>query len=192
VTTTVVLAKSAFFATRAACVASKMFREQECDNAFDNALAAIQAHHFSFTSKFECAIRFRLCDRVEDAIEASPKGAFAPILLGVEIIKESTDAVAKPVLAVETSSELFPFYSITSLYPPKVPSPPQEAIPQRGADLPTDHFALVDSREIRKAWAHFSANQAGRAPSADVDADLPRRETPQQRRERLRNAPFIP
>ncbi len=184
--------RPAFFASPRACAASKLFSKQECDNGFGDALAEIRG--LTFVSQFECVARFRLCERVGGGAEADSKDAFRPTLLGIEIARGPGGRLSKPVFAVETPSELFP------------PKPPVSDVPQaaeaRGAqgsvqkvrrpsaELPVDHFELVDSWEIKKRWARFQL-EAEDPPTAPALAESGPRETAQQRRERLQNVPYI-
>lgn len=179
--------KPVFFATRAACAASKIFSAQECDNAFDNAVAEIKTRRLSFASRIDCMVRFRLCERFGGASEA----VFAPALLGIEIAKGPGGRVAAPVLAVETTPGFFPARSIASVYAPPTDTQGNSEDTQARADRFSDHFALVDAGKIRENWTHFRTRQsAGSAASGD-QAAWTRRETPQERRDRLKNAPFI-
>ena len=95
--------KPVFFATRGACAASKMFRTRECDNAFENAGVEMRARRLSFASKLDCMVQFELCERRSNA---SGRG-FAPVMLGVEIIKGPSGGVAAPVIAIDTARGLF-------------------------------------------------------------------------------------
>ncbi len=186
--------KPAFFATPGACVASKIFSRSECDGAFGAALAEIRARGFTFTSQFDCVARFRLCERDGDAAMTSAKHAFRPVMLGIEIAQGPRGRVAKPVFAVETPPEaLLPkrAESVVGTTETRDAQENPENLPQRSAELPVDHFERVDSwEEIKKSWGRFQLKAAA-SPISPAAEDSHPRETPQQRRERLQNAPFI-
>jgi len=171
--------KPVFFATRAACAASRIFRKLECDNAFDNAFAEIKARHLSFTSRMDCVARFRLCERAGGG--GAPQGAFAPVMLGVEIAKRPGGGVAMPVLAVEATPGLFSPRPIASVHAPAA-----------RADQSAGRVEPPDARRVQEDGASDHASgPAGPAAAADKTVWM-RRETPGEWRERLKNAPFIP
>jgi hypothetical protein len=186
--------RPAFFASPRACAASKLFSKQECDDGFGDALAEIRARGLTFMSQFECVARFRLCERVGLGAEADSKHAFRPTLLGIEIARGPGGRLSKPVFAVETSPELFPPKPIVSAVPPAPEARGGQESVQKvrrpSAELPVDHFEVVDSWEIKKRWASFQL-KAEDPPTAPAVAESRQHETAQQRRERLQNAPYI-
>jgi hypothetical protein len=184
--------KSAFFASPGACVASKAFDRTECDGAFGSALQQIGLRDFVFASQFECVARFRFCERVTAGADA--RRSFRPVLLGIEIVRGPRGCHAKPVFAVETPPELLaprPQTSVVArtregrgaatnaLTPPRLSLGP-----------PVDHFASVDFLAIKRRWSGFQRD-AEISPSVSAATDMQPRETAQQRRERLQNAPFV-
>ncbi len=179
--------RSVFFATRAACATSKIFSVRECDNAFDNAVAEMKTRRLGLASRMDCISRFRLCERLGGASE----GAFVPVLLGIEIAKGPGGGVAAPVLAVEMTPGFFPARSIASVYAPRADTQGNHEDVQARADQLTDHFELVDAGRIRENWAHFRTGQSAELAVSRDQAAGTRRETPQERRDRLRNAPFV-
>jgi len=186
--------RPAFFASPRACAASKLFSKQECDDGFGDALAEIRARGLTFMSQFECVARFRLCERVDPGAEADSKHAFRPTLLGIEIARGPGGRLSKPVFAIETSPELFPPNPTVSAVPLATEARGGQESVQRvrrpSAELPVDHFEVVDSQEIKRRWASFQL-KAEDPSSAPVAAESRQRETAQQRRERLQNAPYI-
>jgi len=177
-------AKSAFFATRSACVASGKFDRRECDNAFSNAFAQMRVRRLVFTSKIECAIRFRLCERPDNA--SGDAGLFGPVMLGVEIVPGRGGAAATPVFAVENPHGLFAPTPIRVAWA----APNGSAPATERADLPTDHFATVDPRGVRAQWAHFQPRRLVVHASARENFGSDR-ESEEARRARLREAPFV-
>ncbi|HXY59017.1 MAG TPA: hypothetical protein VEH76_10605 [Methylocystis sp.] len=170
-------AKPAFYATSAACVAAGQFKKQECENAFANAATEMREEQLSSPSRVDCILRFRLCER------SGQEGLYAPVALGVEMVRTSGVAYSTPVLAVATPQGLLPSRPTVALAPP----PFDETRPIMG--LPTDHFERIDPRSVREAWSHFIPRQPEEIPAAFVtEADS---ESMQARRARLQTAPYI-
>lgn len=174
-------AKPAFYATSAACVAAKIFNRRECDNAFSNAVAQLRDRRLAFSSRIDCMLQFHLCE------QQGQDGVYVPVVLGVEIVKGRRGAFATPVLAVPTPPGLLPPQSITSIVAPRE----TESVPRKLVLLPTDHFERVDPSGVREAWRHFRRREMGISPVFVADEPGKPRETPQQRRLRLLEAPFI-
>lgn len=170
--------KPAFYATRAACVAAGQFNKHECENAFSNAAAEVREERLSSPSRVDCVLRFRLCERTGE------EGSYAPVALGVEMVRTSGVAYSTPVLAVATPQDLLPARPTVAMAPPPAPGEPR---PLMG--LPTDHFERIDPRSVREAWGHFIPRQPEAVPAAFVaEADS---EPTQARRARLQAAPYV-
>jgi hypothetical protein len=183
--------KSYFFATREACAAA--FRKRECDAAFANAEAELRDRAPSFDSRSECRLKYHFCEarRIEplDA-EETEAIAYSPLALGVEMVAAARGVVAAPVLAVETPPSLFPRYPVAREYVARMKEPPRDEALAYNAILPADRFAPFPKNSAAGAIASFVPV----APSAADDAPLTvasQEETPQERRARLRNAPFV-
>jgi hypothetical protein len=175
--------KSFFFATREACAASGFFPRRECDIAFANALTELRARAPTFPSRIDCVLRFSLCER-----RAAGEGDYAPAMLGVEIVGASSGGVAAPVLAVENPRGMFPGRSIARLYVAPTPDLREEAAP---VEIPrADRFTPFRAVQAG-GWSPFEALAADDPPPAAEMDWAKHGETPEQRRERLRNAPFI-
>jgi len=181
-------AKPAFYATSEACAAAGIFGKSQCDNAFSNAEAQIRGRRLAFASRIDCLLRFRLCERLAGR---GAEGDYSPVVLGVEIVRGPGGGLATPVLATPTPRGLLPSLPIAirsaSLEDPREP----ESLVRRAPVLPTDHFAPVDPGGVREAWAHFRP-RAESPPEFNVEEEPAKpRETPQQRRVRLQDAPYV-
>ena len=159
--------RPAFFASPRACAASKLFSKQECDDGFGDALAEIRARGLTFVSQFECVARFQLCERVGLGAEADSKHAFTPTLLGIEIARGPGGRLSKPVFAVETSPELFPPKPIVSAVPPAPEAlgawESVQKVRRPSAELPVDHFELVEFLGNQEALGALSTQSGGSA-----------------------------
>lgn len=169
-------AKPAFYATSAACVAAGLFKKQECENAFANAAAEMREERFASSSRVDCILRFRLCERSEQ------EGLYSPVALGVEMTRASGVAYSTPVLAVATPQGLLPPRPTVDVAAP----PSGETRPLMG--LPTDHFERIDPRSVREAWSHFVPRQSEAFSAFVTEADS---ESTQTRRARLQAAPYV-
>jgi len=189
--------KSYFFATRDACAASGVFQKRECDGAFVNARAELRDRAPRFSSSAECRIRFHLCEMRKpdprDDEENSATGVenedFIPLALGVEMVASLKGVEATPVLAVETPPRLFPRYPVSRLYEVQEKAPPEREASAQGAILPADHFEPFPKRAVPDSARVFSAYTLGALDDASSSAAS--LETPEDRRRRLKNAPFI-
>lgn len=115
--------------------------------------------------------------------EAEEPVVYTPVALGVEMAVTMNGVEAAPTLAVETKEKLFPRFPVSQTYERR------EAAERYGAILPADRFQPfpkrkpMDVRQIFRPFALGALDEArGRAAS---------QETPQERRERLKNAPFV-
>jgi hypothetical protein len=108
--------KSYFFATRRACAGSGQFSNQECADAFVRVDALLHERAQKFADKFECVLKFKLCDREADG--------YLPSALGVEIVRSPKGLVALPMLAVETPRAM--------LRDPAPPPPAGEVVADAG------------------------------------------------------------
>jgi hypothetical protein len=162
-------AKSLFFASREACVASLKFRAEACSNAFVNAEMERQRNMGAAMSQIDCVRRFRLCESRKD-----PTGAktYEPSLLGVEISNSGRGWTVAPVYAVELPpGQVHPLpISQVSVAPPEA-----LAAPAPSGTEPLDPGRRLEVEDVMtKARA---AEEAERVKAA--------------RRERIRNAPFV-
>ncbi|WP_162009748.1 DUF1190 domain-containing protein [Methylocystis heyeri] len=162
-------AKSVFFASREACVASLKFKPEACDTAFVNAEMERQRNMGAAMSQLDCVKRFRLCESRKD-----PTGSrtYEPSLLGVEISNSGRGWTVEPVYAVELPpGQIHPLpISHISIAPPEAlaaPAPSGYEPPETGRRAEAEDI-------MTKARA---AEDAERAKAA--------------RRERIRNAPFV-
>ncbi len=158
--------KTSFFATSAACVASRAYSKRECDNAFSNALLQIAAHRLAFGNRIDCILRFHLCERRGAASPSGRDELFAPVVLGVEIERTKRGSVSAPVFAAPTPPGLMTPQSIETAYAPSAPRAANRLEPaQRPFDqsrnLATDHFALVDPNLVRQKLGPFYAPRCG-------------------------------
>lgn len=173
--------RSFFFATREACHASGVFSRQECAIAFTNALAELRDRAPTFRSIVECRLRFALCEPRRDG------SGYAPVGLGVEIVVSPHGARVAPALAVEAPGALFPLVPVTQDYAAQeTPTQQDDGRLDRRDDniLPADRFEPFAKRP--RIEARFSFYNA-----APESAGAPPPETPEQRRARLRAAPFV-
>jgi uncharacterized protein YgiB involved in biofilm formation len=202
-------AKTWFFATREACLAAGAFSARECANAFANARAQLRDRAPRFGSAAECRLRFRLCERGADAAPREsealayaapePAAVYTPMALGVEMIATARGAEAAPTLAIDSRSRLFPYYPVGRDYAARrafereneqAQDAARPAETQNAAILPPDHFEPFSSRKPVRGAVTFTASVLGSIDYGPADA-APRSETREQRRARLKSAPFI-
>jgi hypothetical protein len=176
--------KPAFYATSAACAAARIFSKVECDNAFSSAFAEIRTRRLAFSSRIDCMVQFHLCER-------QGHDGYAPVVLGVEIVKGRGGGLVTPVLAVPTPPGLLPQQPIAGPIESREDAADTEPLARRPILLPTDHFERVDVGDVREAWGRFRRLDEAVAPVSVADEPVRTRETPQQRRARLQEAPFI-
>lgn len=193
--------KSYFFATRDACVASGVFLQRECDAAFANASAELVDRSPRFATGADCRLRFHLCemrrvapeeDRETAAAEEEP-GRFVPMALGVEMVATGKGVMAAPVLAVETPASLFPKVAVARAYEARDTEPPKKEA-ANSTILPADHFEPFRKRRPFDGAATFSAyalGALGDTPHIEAAQSFASQESPEERRARLKNAPFI-
>jgi uncharacterized protein YgiB involved in biofilm formation len=195
----VVSGKTYFFATREACVSSGAFGARECAAAFANARLQLRDRAPRFASATECRLKFRICEAVFDETQAgdaepivyAPDGAgvaYTPSALGVEMVAAARGAEAAPTLAIDSRARLFPYYPVSRPYERRR----EEAIgavAQNPSILSADRFEPFAKRRLIGSVSTFTASTLGAIESAANDSDSP--ETPDQRRARLKAAPFI-
>lgn len=179
--------RSYFFATRDACHASGAFSRQDCAAAFDNALAVLRDRAPHFSSLVDCRLRFALCERRNDGLGYSPVG------LGVEIVASARGSRVTPAMAVETPASLFPLVPLAEQYAARdmyrdAYSVTEDVDSGAGDILPSNRFEPFRKRPQIKAQFSFNYAALGEIEGAPPPAA---RETPEQRRARLRAAPFI-
>jgi hypothetical protein len=93
---------------------------------------------------------------------------------------------AAPTLAIDGPAKLFPRFPVSQIYERREA---REEADRYGAILPADRFQPfpqrkpMDVRQIFRPFALGALDEGGGRPVSQ--------ETPQERRERLRNAPFV-
>jgi hypothetical protein len=195
--------KSFFFATRSACLASGLFKPRECDFAFANAQTELRERAPSFVGKFDCVLRFHLCERrlVGAAEGVAAPIRYAPEMLGVEISDLRDGGKASPVLAVASPPGLLRAHPIERLY---VAPPHVVQTPPPSATLRADRFEpfavaapargwtpFVTRRNDDDAQASLQRARAAAYDAGDAQDEAPDSEAESHRRERLRRAPFV-
>jgi len=194
--------KSYFFATRDACVAAGVFLKRECDAAFANAGAELRDRAPRFSTGEDCRLRFHMCEMRRfapqdgadsEGVEADPV-AYVPSALGVEMVASAKSVEAAPVLAVETPPSLFPKVSVARVYEPREREAPRQEASENSAILPADRFEPFKKRKPSDGAPTFNAyalGALGDGQRLDASASVASQESPQERRARLKNAPFI-
>jgi len=195
-----------FFATRGACVASGAFSGRECAAAFANAHAQLEDRAPRFASSADCRLHFRICEPLrlsspsdsQDPMSFAPAEelSYAPSALGVEIVASPDGVVEAPSLAVETRERLFPYYSVSRAYEPGQEGASVHARGEAGgkreqqnaAILSPDYFEPFSKRKPFVGATTFTASALGAIQGAAGD---PGNESREERRMRLRNAPFV-
>jgi len=186
--------KAHFFATRDACIASQVFSEKECVAAFANAREQLFDLAPRFSSGGECRLRFELCEirgggpQDEEAMayaETEEPTIYTPAAIGVEMSETVNGVEAAPTLAVDTTAKLFPRFPVSENYERREG---REDAGRYGAILPADRFQPfpkrkpIDVNQVFRPFALGSVAERRRSAS---------QETPEARRERLKNAPFV-
>lgn len=186
--------KAYFFASREACFASQIFTEKECVAAFANAREQLFDHAPRFSSGGECRLRFQLCEVLgggpqdEEAMayaETEEPTIYTPLAIGVEMSETVNGVEAAPTLAVDTPAKLFPRFPVSARYERREA---REDADRYGAILPADRFQPFPKRkplDVNQVFRPFAlgAIEKTRRPASQ--------ETPEARRERLKNAPFV-
>ncbi|MBL1256609.1 DUF1190 domain-containing protein [Methylocystis sp. Sn-Cys] len=193
------IGKTYFFATREACAASGAFTDRECAGAFANAQLQLRALAPRFDSSADCRMRFRLCTasrtgpQAGDALGYATQDeavVFTPMALGVEMVASAKGAGAAPTLAVDTPARLFPYAPVSRPYEPLRPGfDPPGGLPENAAILAADHFEPFSKRKPFGGPMTFTASALGAIVGATHDAASA--ETREQRRARLKTAPFV-
>ncbi len=117
--------------------------------------------------------------------------SYAPSALGVEIVASPNGVEAAPTLAVETRERLFPYYPVSKVYEPEQEGRSEaargdgERERQNAAILSPDHFEPFSKRKPVAGATTFTASALGAIEASSS------RETRDERRMRLRNAPFV-
>lgn len=185
-----------FFASREACAASGAFTARECAGAFANAQLQLRALAPRFDSSSACRMRFRLCTAARmDAQEGEALGyaqdeavVFTPMALGVEMIASTRGAESAPTLAIDTPTRLFPYVPVARPYEP--PRPGSDQLEEKNVTiLAADHFEPFSKRKPFDGPMTFTASALGAIVGATHDVSPT--ETREQRRARLRTAPFM-
>lgn len=193
------LGKTYFFASRDACLASGAFAARECAAAFANARAQLRDKSPRFSGSAECRLHFRLCERL--AADATDGGAlpyaaeeeeeiYAPAALGVEMIASARGVEAAPTLAVETPNRIFPYFPVSKSYEAQEGETAQaKAVQEKAAILAPDRFVPFSTRKPFTGEVTFAATALGAIEGATAGASPD--ETREQRRLRLKSAPFV-
>lgn len=191
------LGKTYFFATRDACVASGAFSPRECAGAFANARAQMRDKAPRFAAIGECRLHFRLCQPTLDEAPAgdvlsyapAEEPTYAPQALGVEMIASPRGVEAAPTLAVETPKPLFRYFPVSKVYEADDGQTEQaKASPDETAILSPDRFVPFARRKPFTGETTFAATALGAIEGATSSSPM---ETREQRRQRLRSAPFV-
>lgn len=188
--------KAYFFASREACVASQAFTRHECASAFANAHEQLLDLAPRFSSGGECRLRFQLCEisgagplEEEEAMayaETEEPVPYTPVAIGVEMAATMNGVEAAPTLAIDGPTKLFPRFPVSQIYERREA---REEADRYGAILPADRFQPfpkrkpMDVSQIFRPFALGSLDEGEGRPASQ--------ETPQERRERLKNAPFV-
>lgn len=173
-------ARSSFFASPKACAASGRFKAQDCAAAFERAEDEIRSRAPSHNSKIECILRFHLCER--------RGGGYAPTLLGIEIIEGRGVPMVAPVLAVEGPVGQF------SARPLAEPSGGARAGASKMELLgmapirPTGRFIPFALFKNTSGWAGGELREDSPGPES---RHAQGGESAEERRQRLKAAPFI-
>jgi uncharacterized protein YgiB involved in biofilm formation len=193
------LGKTYFFATRDACVSSGVFTVRECASAFSNAHAQLRDRAPRFAAGAECRLHFHICQLVpadpgpEDAMSYAPveEPSYAPSALGVEMVASANGVEAAPTLAVETRERLFAYYPVSKVYEFEQEGRSEAARGdgnherQNAAILSPDHFEPFSKRKPVAGATTFTASALGAIAASSGN------ESRDERRMRLRNAPFV-
>jgi uncharacterized protein YgiB involved in biofilm formation len=187
------LGKLYFFATREACAASGVFRKSECDAAFTNAFDQLRDRAPSFASRADCQIRFRLCEpqRNESATlsTSGERRSYMPLAIGIEIARAGKGAVAAPALAVEAPRGMFAAQPVSRAYVPgELGRDPNDTV--KGAATPADRVEPLSAGGALDPQRSIEASGVTNVEQKKGESSPPR-ETPQERRIRLRNAPLV-
>ena len=190
------LEKTYFFATRDACMTSGAFTPQECAAAFANARAQLRDKAPRYSESGECRLHFRLCEPfqadapIEDSLsyELAERPAFAPSALGVEIIAAPGGVEAAPTLAVDPPHRLFAYFPVSRSYEAEIED---KALRESAAILAPDRFVLFSKHKAFTGEVRFAAAALGTI-EGPTGAEASATETREQRRLRLKTAPFIP
>jgi hypothetical protein len=187
-----------FFASRIACAASGAFTERECAAAFANAREQLRDRAPRFSSAGDCRLRFRMCEtsRSESgqgdamAYAASESVAFTPLALGVEMTASAKGVLAAPTLAVDTPTRLFPYFPVSRPYEARDREPARSAQTETNAAiLSADRFEPFSKRKPVAGASSFTVTVLGAIEGATQrDAAS---ETSEERRARLKSAPFV-
>lgn len=187
-----------FFATREACAASGAFTLRECAAAFQNARLQLRDRAPRFASASECQLKFRLCEAIRaearegDAMAYAPDDAapvYTPMALGVEMIGSAKGAEAAPTLAIDMRARIFPYFPVARPYEARRDEPARLGEAQENpAILSADRFEPFPKRKLGSVTT-FTASALGAIEGATRDSDA--METPEQRRARLKAAPFV-
>ncbi|MBI1980971.1 MAG: DUF1190 domain-containing protein [Methylocystis sp.] len=188
--------KTYFFATQEACTASRTFTARECAAAFINAKAQLEDRAPRFESSGDCRLRFRLCEvrwiepQQDEALAYAETDAvaFMPMALGVELIKTARGVEAAPTLAVDTPTKLFPYFPVSLTYEARMSLQPRTE-PENSAILSADRFEPFSERQPFTGATTFIPAALGAIEGATNGSAS--YETREERRARLKNAPFV-
>ncbi len=188
--------KTYFFATRDACMTSGAFSARECAAAFANARAQMRDKAPRFSAAADCRLHFRLCEPVladepaEDVMSYAPAESpnYVPMALGVEMVAASKGVEAAPTLAVETPGKIFSYFPVSESYEAREGLSLQaKAMQEQAAILAPDRFVPFAKRKPFTGEVTFAAAALGAIEGATADET----ESREQRRLRLKSAPFV-
>ncbi|MFO1101351.1 MAG: DUF1190 domain-containing protein [Methylocystis sp.] len=183
--------KAYFFASRDACIASQTFSARDCAGAFANAREQLLDLAPRFSSGGECRLRFQLCEilgggpQEDEALayaEAEVPTIYTPVALGVEMVATANGVEAAPTLAVDTPAKLFPQFPVSEIYERREDVDRYAAILPAGRFHPFPKRKPLDVNQVFRPFALGAIEKTRRSAS---------QETPEARRERLKNAPFV-
>ena len=181
-----------FFASREACVVSGAFRKRDCAAAFANAEAELRDLAPTFATRADCRLKFHYCEarQIRSEGEDADSIAYSPLALGVEMTASARGVEAAPVLAVETPPSLFPPHPVSREYLARARESSEDDALAYNAILPAHRFAPFPKNSAAGALAKFAtpAPRAEEEPPVDIASH---EETPEERRARLKNAPFV-
>ncbi|MBG0800753.1 DUF1190 domain-containing protein [Methylocystis sp. H4A] len=193
------MGKTYFFATQDACIASGAFTRRECVAAFTNAREQLLDKAPRFSASAECQLHFRICEptyaepSIEEPLSYAPseESSYMPSELGVEIIASPRGVEAAPTLAVDTPHAIFAYFPVSRSYNSDDRSVQEKALQDKAAILSPDRFIPFAKHKAFTGEVTFVAAALG-AIEGPIGDDVSATEPREQRRLRLRNAPFIP
>lgn len=204
--------KPSFFANKEACIASDRFNNQECAQAFENAKLQVLDRAEEYSSLEECRLTFFDCEIAQisepeninfsQAIEEKTGEKYIPTLLGVEIINNQFGPASMPILSKDNPSNPFTYISLSEKYTVRNTHLIDSENKKYGDIRQTDHFeqrphvgGTKPTYQFKPSSVHYAVslppNIGKRSLSDEVNIASASVETPEERRERIRNAPIV-